>query len=1113
MKKKLFAILLAVVMVLGLVTPALADTKTTTTETTQVMDDGTVVTTTVTVTVTTPDKDGDKAVSEAPAEPVNPEPTETEPAETEPTETEPAETELADTETEPIEAEPEPVKETDEDLLAAAEAANGKVVILYTNDVHCGVADNIGYVGLAKLKKALENAGNDVLLVDNGDAVQGDTIGTLSKGTYIIDIMNAIGYDVATIGNHEFDYGMEQFMENAARASFPYVSANFTDADGNLIFDAYTILEAGGKKIAFVGLTTPRTFVSSTPSYFQNEAGEYIYTFSEDESGEKLYTATQNAVDAARNEGADYVIALTHLGIEEDCRPWTSSEVINNTTGIDVFLDAHSHSVLPCEIVKNKDGKDVILTSTGTKLAYVGVLTIDEDGTLRTMLLDETTLAYADLIGAIEDDGGIGAIIDEINAEFAALINAVVAHSDVDLVTQDPENADVRIIRNQETNLGDLCADAYRSVSGAQIAFVNGGGIRKAIPAGDITYGQIISVHPFGNMMCVAEVSGSTILDALELSAASLPGEFGGFQHVSGMRFTIDLNVDSTVETNDKGEFIGVNGDRRIKDVTVLNAETGEYEPLDPEKTYTLASHNYLLEGAGDGFKMFKGCTLLQDKVMIDNQVLITYIVDKLGGVVGSQYADPFGEGRITIIQKGAQLSAEDAEPATEEVTEPATEETEAPATEEIEEPATEEATEPATEETEAPATEEVEQPTTEEVTEPATEETEAPATEEIEEPATEEVTEPATEETEAPATEKPLERVYGRWHCDLCGANFYSSPEIENNQYVCRICGKTGGLYQIDGKGNPINPVTEEPAPAETVTEPEAEQATEPAAEEVTEPEAEQATEPEAEQASEPEAEQATQPGGEQATEPEAEQATEPEAEQVTEPEAEQATEPEPLLGGWTVHSDATVYTLPEGAQAAFTKAIGAQDAIDAKPIALIGQQVVSGTNYAILAEVKPLIEGGDIVPTLQVLVVYADLQGNASLLETLPFDLGALAENSDAALPLETLAGGWAAPAEYTAVTLPEDVQAVFDMALDGYIGLQQTPIAYLGRQLAAGSNYAILTHASLLTATPIHAVQILFLHVDLDGNASIMSISTVSVPALMELAAAAEAPAVTE
>ena len=1036
MKTKLFAILLALALLFCLAAPAMADTKTTTTETTQVTDDGTVVTTTLTVTVTTPDHN---EYAETPAETTEPEATEPAPAE-----------------------DAEPTKETDEDLLAAAAATEGKIVILYTNDVHCGVEDNIGYVGLAKLKKALENAGNHVLLVDNGDALQGGTIGTLSKGAYIIDIMNAIGYDVATIGNHEFDYGVEQLLANVERANFPYVSANFTDAEGNPIFDAYKILEVGGKKIAFVGLTTPRTFVSSTPVYFQNENGEYIYTFSEDETGEKLYTVTQNAVDAARADGADYVIAMTHLGIEADCSPWTSSEVINNTTGIDVCLDAHAHAVIPGETVKNKDGEDVLLTSTGTKLAYVGVLTIDEDGTFHTMLIDESAVAYAELIGALSDDGGIGEVVDSINAEFAELINQVVAHSDVDLITQDPANEDVRIIRNQETNLGDLCADAYRSISGAQIAFVNGGGIRKSIPAGDITYGQIISVHPFGNMMCVAEVSGSTILDALEMAVAKLPGESGGFQHVSGMRFTIDLNVDSTVEINNRGEFIGVTGDRRIKNVTVLNGETGEYEPLDPEKTYTLASHNYLLEEAGDGFTMFKGCTLLQDKVMIDNQVLITYIVEKLGGNVGKEYAEPFGEGRITIVEKGEALPAAEpeAEAAEPEATEP-------------------EATEP-------------------EATEPKATEPEATEPEATEPEATD--AEPAENADAVSKTdEKPLERVYGRWHCDLCNSNFYSSPEIEDNQYVCRICGKTGGLHQIDAKGNPIVTANEDEEAASEVKDAVADEAEE-VEKEAAETEAGDAIADAVEGAA----------ASTEAAEPEAaEDTAEPEtAEPAADAEAS-AEAPAILLGGWALNKEDTVYVLPEAAQTAFDKALAENEEFTAKPIALLGQQVVAGMNYAVLAEVTPLIEGGDIVSTLQVLIIYADLQGNATLTDVLPFDLGTLSEGEYAALPDPTLAGGWAVPEEFEAATLPEDVQAAFDKALVGYTGLKQEPVAYLGSQVVAGTNYAILCHSSLLTAAPVHSLQIVFVNADLEGNASITNITTLTVPGLMELAAAAQAP----
>ena len=503
------------------------------------------------------------------------------------------------------------------------------IVILYTNDVHCGVDDNLGYAGLATVKNALEAQGKHVVLVDNGDAVQGDTIGTLSNGEYIIDIMNEIGYDVATPGNHEFDYGMDQFFALTEQANFPYVSANFVDNDGNTVLDPYVIKDVAGVKIAFVGISTPKTITTSTPKYFQDDNGSYIYAFQQDETGEKLYAAVQSAVDAARAEGAQFVIALAHLGIEEDCSPWTSSEVIVNTTGIDAVLDGHSHSMIECEKVKNKDGAEVLLSSTETKLAYIGCLTIKDDGSMSTTLIGDNGMK--DFIGGIQE-------------EFEALVNTVVASTDVDLIIKDPASGE-RIVRVSETNLGDLCADAYRAMSGADVAIVNGGGVRADIPAGDITYGQIIAVHPFGNEMCVVECTGQEILDALELGCSKLPAESGGFLHVSGMTYTIDLNVESSVKLDENGMFVSVEGDRRVKDVTVGG------EPLDPEKTYTLASHNYKLKDCGDGYSMFADNVFLQDSVMIDNQVLINYIVDVLGGTVGEEYADPYGQGRITIIE------------------------------------------------------------------------------------------------------------------------------------------------------------------------------------------------------------------------------------------------------------------------------------------------------------------------------------------------------------------------------------------------------------------------------------------------------------------------------
>ena len=512
-------------------------------------------------------------------------------------------------------------------MVPAAAKAEGEeakdIVILYTNDVHCGITDGMGYVGVARVKAAYEAAGKEVILVDNGDALQGDIIGTLSKGEAIVELMNAIGYDVATIGNHEFDYGMEQFNKNVELAKFKYVCCNFLNDDGNAVLEPYTILEKAGKKIAFVGVDTPQTFASSTPTYFQDGEGNWIYSFCEGNNGQDLYDKVQATVDAARAEGVDYVIALAHLGIDASSSPWTSSELIVNTTA-----------------------------STGTKLENVGIFTIDGEGNMSSMLLYADAIKFMSAVGALTEDNGAGEAVQAAIDKNEELVNTVVAKTGVTLTTTDPVAVDekgnpVRIVRSQETNLGDLCADAYRAMGQADIAFVNGGGIRANINEGDITYGQIIKVHPYGNALCVVEATGQEILDALELSVCSLPGESGGFLHVSGLKFSVDMNVDSTVVKDEKKMFVEVAGDRRIKDVEVLQ-EDGTYAPIDPNKTYTLACHNYLLRDMGDGYTMFADNNFLQEDVMLDNQVLINYIVEKLGGTVGGDYVDPYGQGRIT---------------------------------------------------------------------------------------------------------------------------------------------------------------------------------------------------------------------------------------------------------------------------------------------------------------------------------------------------------------------------------------------------------------------------------------------------------------------------------
>ncbi len=512
-------------------------------------------------------------------------------------------------------------------------APAGDIVVLYTNDVHCEIGGDFGYSNLAAYADEMEAAGDYVTIVDIGDAIQGGPYGTLTDGEAPVEIMNAVGYDVATMGNHEFDYGMDRFFELADMLDCGYVSCNFVDLrTGELVFEPYKMITYGDTQVAYVGITTPETYTKSTPTYFQDGNGNYIYGF----SGDDLAAKVQSAVDAAREAGADYVIAVGHLGIDTESSPWMSTEIIPQVSGLDAFLDGHSHSTIASQTVNGADGEPVILTSTGTKFENFGKLTIKADGTITSELI------AADSYTATDAD--VDAVVAQLVAENEAELNQVVAKSDVTLRINDDNGT--RLIRNQETNLGDLCADAYRVMGSADIGLVNGGGIRADIPAGDITYGQIINVHPYSNMLCVVEATGQEIIDALEMGAASCPGESGGFLQVSGLSYTIDTTIPSTVTTDDAGMFTGVSGARRVKDVMV------DGEPIDLSATYTVASHNYMLKEGGDGMSMFMDNTILVDETMLDNEVLINYITETLGGVVPAEYAEP--QGRITVLTEAA---------------------------------------------------------------------------------------------------------------------------------------------------------------------------------------------------------------------------------------------------------------------------------------------------------------------------------------------------------------------------------------------------------------------------------------------------------------------------
>ena len=469
----------------------------------------------------------------------------------------------------------------------AADEKSNDIVILHTDDAHCGVNDNLGYAGVAAYKAEMEKTHNYVALVDCGDAIQGESIG---KGT------------------------------------------------SDLNYKPYEIVTYGDKKVAFIGIVTPESFTKSTPAYFQDESGNYIYSFSEDETGTALYETVQKTVDEARAAGADYVIAMGHLGNEGITDRWTSKAVIANTTGIDAVLDGHDH-IAGVQKVANKDGKQIVLTEPGTKFENLGKLTIKTDGTITAELISPKEFT--------EKDAGITAYITKLTDTFKEYVSKVVAKSSIALPDKD-ENGN-RLVRNHETALGDLCADAFRVMMDADIGIMNGGGIRKPIKAGDITLDNILSVFPWGNLPCKMEVTGQTVLDMLEMGAINYPEESGGFLSVSGLKYTIMAGVPSSIELTDKGEFSKVAGKYRVTNVQVLNKKTNEYEPLDLNKTYTLGGIDYTILYCGDGFTMFNDSKVLKagDASYTDAQMVVDYIENKLGGTIGEEYAKP--QGRISV--------------------------------------------------------------------------------------------------------------------------------------------------------------------------------------------------------------------------------------------------------------------------------------------------------------------------------------------------------------------------------------------------------------------------------------------------------------------------------
>ena len=525
------------------------------------------------------------------------------------------------------------------------------LVVLFTSDVHCGVDRSFGYVGLKAIRNQLEREGCHVLLVDNGDAMQGGPLGLLTQGEAMIELMNRMGYDIAIPGNHDFDYGMERFLSLTEAADFPFICCNF-NREGQLVFPPYIMKEFDGVKLAFVGVTTPQTLYTSTPRYFQDENGNFIYGFMQGNDGADLYEAVQRAADDARSEGADYVILLGHLGHDAVAIPYTYADVLGHTTGIDAMLDGHSHDTGKV-VMKNRDGREIIRQASGTQLEGIGWLRIcAEDGSLDTGLYTWSDPVPAPQLLGIENE--MSAVVDEAQNALGEWLNTKVGVSTAEQTIYDPTAMDengkpLLIVRVSETNLGDLVTDAFRAQSGADVAIDCAGSIRTNLPKGDITLSNLLSIYPFGNHVSMRQITGQQLLDALEWGVKDVPGGFGGFLQVSGLSYEFNPNIKSSCQMDENNMFAGVTGEYRVKNVTVGG------EPLDLERTYKVAAMDYLLLNHGNGFTMFDGGKILWQSEDLDYLVVARYIRDGLNGVVGEAYENPYGQGRIVAVEESVE--------------------------------------------------------------------------------------------------------------------------------------------------------------------------------------------------------------------------------------------------------------------------------------------------------------------------------------------------------------------------------------------------------------------------------------------------------------------------
>ena len=542
---------------------------------------------------------------------------------------------------------------------ALDEGKSNDIVILYINDAHANIDRPLSYDTIGAIKKQLEKEYRYVLLVDAGDHLQGTEFGSLDKGATIVQLMNKAGFDLAVPGNHDFDYGMDTFLKRTQEAEFPYLSCNFYHQSdgvrGERLLEPFHAYHFGKEIVAFIGITTPETILNAAPSHFQDDNGNFCYEISGCENGKALYDEVQNTVNAVRKAGATKVIAVGHLGDDPSSSPWTSEEVIENVSGLDAFIDGHSHSMIRQKQVLSANGTTTLLTQAGENLNKVGIMIIDyETGEIRSDLIDcnelQKTVTNKDgsktsqIVGyqlSSELYGGPDWPIDYTIAaqknQWIKKVNLAMKQKigETNVVLENSSEDGKQLACMQETNTGDFAADAIyylfdqmdMDVDGA---IVYGGGIRNEAIKGVMTYKTCMDIQPSSDAVCLQIITGQQLLDALEWGArrAGSGEECNGFLQVSGIRYQVDTQwPDSTQKSDDGFMWIGgPTGGYRVHDVEIYDKATDGWKPLDTQANYRIAGSDYILRNSGNGYTMFSSGVNVIDYVMRGYMVLANYV-------------------------------------------------------------------------------------------------------------------------------------------------------------------------------------------------------------------------------------------------------------------------------------------------------------------------------------------------------------------------------------------------------------------------------------------------------------------------------------------------------